>query len=103
ESIFAQILCNTLMSALFFSAVGLAFLLWSGASLAGTAGVGICVASALILFLTAFQKSCSDWLIGIHEFAASQLVFYVINRVGSVSLLVVVVLLSGARAGLIIS
>lgn len=88
ESIFAQVLCNTFISALIFSAVGLAFLLRFGASLAGIAGAEICVAAALILFLSAFQKNCSDWLIGIHELTASQLVFYFINRVAALALLV---------------
>jgi O-antigen/teichoic acid export membrane protein len=96
EVVFAQVLCNMLLSALIFSAAGLAFLLLFGASLAGTASVGICMASALILFLTAFQKSCSDWLIGIYEFAASQLVFYFINRIASLALLVVALMLAGA-------
>ncbi|HEX4160612.1 MAG TPA: polysaccharide biosynthesis C-terminal domain-containing protein [Rhizomicrobium sp.] len=102
ESVFAQILCNALISSSLFSVLGLAILLRFGASLAGAADAEICVASALILFLTSFQKSCSDWLIGIHEFAASQLVFFFINRVLSLALLVAALVLIGARAELFI-
>ncbi len=97
-NIFGQVLCNALVSSLLFSALSFAFLLWSGGSLSGIAGTGICAASALVLFLTAFQKCCSDWLIGIREFAASQLVFYFINRVASILLLVMTFALSGAAA-----
>lgn len=103
ESIFAQVLCNTFISALIFSIIGLAFLLRFGASLAGIAGAEICVASALVLFLSVFQKGCSDWLIGIHELTSSQLVFYFINRLTSLALLVAALRMFNATPQLFIS
>jgi O-antigen/teichoic acid export membrane protein len=92
---FAQVFSNALVSAVIFSAAGLAFLLWFGGSLAGTASWELCVGATFILFLTALQKCSSDWLIAIREFAASQFVFYFINRIATLMLLGLALVLAG--------
>jgi O-antigen/teichoic acid export membrane protein len=102
EGILAQILCNALLSALIFCAMGMLVLLQFGATLAGVAAIGTCATAGLILFLSAFQKNCSDWLIGIHEPVASQLVFYFINRMAALILLICVAVSSGATAEIVI-
>ncbi|HEY3637834.1 MAG TPA: polysaccharide biosynthesis C-terminal domain-containing protein [Rhizomicrobium sp.] len=98
EMIFGRLLCNAFLSAIFFTVGAAAFLFLFGASVAGTVNGSIWLASALVLFLTVFQKCCSDWLIGIHEFAASQVVFYFINRLASIVLLFTALVFFGAAA-----
>lgn len=95
SKIFGGIFCNTLLSAIVFSLGGLLFLLVFGASLARISDAWVWAASALMIFLTAFQKSLSDWLIALREGATSQFVFYFINRFSSVAILGAAVLVTG--------
>lgn len=88
-----EVLSSALPSVLLFSIGGFAFLSLFGRSLAGSGDVWVYLICALALALTAFQKMLSDWLIGLREFASSQLVFYFLNRVVSVILLLPVTML----------
>ena len=96
ECVFGHILSNALLSALLFSLGGWIFLFFFGGRLSGIHSQWIFATSVIILFLTAFQKSFSDWLIALHDLAASQLTFYFINRVAAVALLFAVMISAGA-------
>lgn len=95
RSVVSRIFCNSLLAACVFSVGGFAFLFVFGPSLASVGGLITCAAAAAILFLTAFQKSFSDWLIALGEFATSQLVFYFLNRVVAIALLALAVFAFG--------
>ena len=96
----ADVLSSAVPSVLLFSIGGFAFLSLFGRSLAGSGNVWVYLICALALALTAVQKMLSDWLIALREFASSQLVFYFLNRVVSVILLLPVTTLGlgGAAA-----
>ena len=90
-AVLARIFPAALASVLLFSFGGLVFLWLFGRSLTGLGGASICLVSALMLGLTALQKIFSDWLIGLRELVASQLVFYFLNRVTSLILIAAIV------------
>ena len=94
--ILGHVASNALLSALAFSIGGFLFLWLFGSSLTGGGGIGIDFVCALVLFLSAFQKTFSDWLVAVREFAASQLTFYFINRVASLGLALAVIALAGS-------
>jgi O-antigen/teichoic acid export membrane protein len=97
--VLADLASSALPSLALFSVGGFVFLLLYGSSVAGAGNVWISVICTLMLCLTALQKMFSDWLIGLREFVASQLVFYFFNRVASLILIVAVVgLAMGATA-----
>jgi O-antigen/teichoic acid export membrane protein len=81
-----------LLSTILFSFAGFAFLLVFGDSLARAGDAWVWAACALMIFLTACQKSLSDWLIALREIGASQFAFYFVNRFSSVVILIAAVL-----------
>jgi O-antigen/teichoic acid export membrane protein len=93
--ILGHVAANGFLSAVAFSVGGFLFMRMFGGSLIGSGGIWLDFVCALTLFFSAFQKTFSDWLIAIREFAASQLTFYFINRVASLGLAVAVVALDG--------
>jgi O-antigen/teichoic acid export membrane protein len=94
--ILGHVVFNALLWAFAFSVGGFLFLWLFGGSLTGRSSIGIDFACALILFFSAFQKTLSDWLVAIREFAASQLAFYFVNRVASLGLAAAIIALAGS-------
>jgi O-antigen/teichoic acid export membrane protein len=86
-AVLASLVFSAIPSLFLFSLGGFVFLLLCGSSLAGIGGFPIYAISVLVLALTALQKMLSDWLLALREFAASQLVFYFVNRVASLILI----------------
>jgi len=95
----ADLASSALPSLALFSVGGFVLLSLCGPSVAGAGNAWIYAICTLMLCLTALQKMLSDWLIGLREFVASQLVFYFLNRVASLILIVVIAgLATGASA-----
>lgn len=98
--VLGNVLSGALPSVLLFSIGGFVFLSLFGRSLAGSGDIWLYLICTLALAFTAFQKMFSDWLIALREFAPSQLVFYFLNRVISVVLLLPVMVLGISRGAL---
>jgi O-antigen/teichoic acid export membrane protein len=93
--VLGHLITNALMCTLAFSLGGFLFLWLLGGWLTGHISFWLDAICVLTLFLTACQKISSDWLVALKEFAASQLVFYFINRVTSLGLAMVLLALAG--------